>query len=236
MDYSEAQLAHPTRKAGSRWYFAGMAAVLLAIVAVGFAKSFYLRNVIHHAHSPVALPGYLVLHGILLSAWFLLFFVQSVLAATGRVPIHRSLGGAGAVLAVAIFALSMVVVVRSVARETSLVVFGDMIILVLFLILVVTAIWRRQNPEVHKRLMLIASICMVAPAMARWPGAQALLPLSVLVPQLLLLASLIAYDVMTRRRVHAATIWGVAMYFAGGGVNIALSSSKFGHALIEALK
>jgi hypothetical protein len=213
-----------------------MASVLLVIVAVGFAKSFYLRNIIHKSHAVSTLPVYLVLHGIALTSWFLLFLGQTLLIKSGNVRLHRSLGVAGAVLAAIVFALSMLVVVRSVVRETPLVVIGDIVILFLFAILVAGGIWFRQKPDVHKRLMLIASIFIVAPAIARWPGAQSMLPLSVLVPQLLLLAAVILYDVLSRRRVHPATIWGVVLYFVASGVTLTLASSKLGHALIEALK
>jgi hypothetical protein len=218
------------------WFFVCMASVLLVIIAVGFAKSFYLRNIIHKSHAVSTLPVYIVLHGIGLTSWFLLFLGQTLLIASGRARLHRSFGIAGAALAAVVFALSLLVVVRSVVRETLLVVFGDIAILFLFAILVAAAIWFRQKPDVHKRLMLIASISIVAPAIARWPGAQSMLPVSVVGPQLLLYAALILYDVLSRRRVHPATIWGVALYVVAVGVTIPLASSKLGHALFEALK
>src|SRR5258708_13820339 len=194
------------------WFFVFMASVLLVIVAVGFANSFYLRNIIPRSHSVLALPVYIVLHGIVVTSWFLLFLSQTVLVASGRVRLHRSFGVAGAALAAVVFALSMLVVVRSVVRTPSLVVLGDIFILFLFAILVTGGIWFRQKPDVHNRLMLIASISIAAPAIARWPGGRAMLPLSVVGPQLLLSAPLILYYVLSRRRVHPATIWGAALY------------------------
>ncbi len=215
MPYSEADQraaavieAKPRARRDSRsWFFVCMASILLVIVAVGFAKSFYLRNIIHKGHAVSHLPVYIVLHGIVLTSWFLLFLGQTLLVASGRVRLHRSLGVAGAALAAVVFALSLLVVVRSVVRETPLVVIGDIVVLFLFAILVAGGIWFRQKPDVHKRLMLIASISIVAPALARWPGAQSMLPVSVVGPQLLLYAALILYDVLSSRRVHPATAW-----------------------------
>ena len=218
------------------WFFVCMASVLLVIVAVGFAKSFYLRDIIDKSHPASHLPAYIVLHGIVLTSWFLLFLGQTSLVATGRVRLHRSFGVAGAALAAVVVALSMMVLVRSVVREPPLVVIGDMFILLLFAALVAGAIWFRQKPDVHKRLMLVASITIVGPAIARWPGGRSMLPLSVVGPELLLFAALILYDVLSRRRVHQATVWGVALYFVALGVTIALASSNLGHALVEALK
>jgi hypothetical protein len=214
-----------------------MAVVLLVIVAVGFARSFYFRNILNAGHrTSSTLPAYLVAHGIVLTLWFLLFLGQALLASSGRVRLHHSLGIAGAALAAVLFALSMLVVVRSVVRETSLVVIGDIALLILFAILVTASIRFRRKPEVHKRLIVIASISIVAPAIARWPGAQSMLPLSVVVPQLSLYAALVVHDVRSSRRVHPATAWGVASYLVAAGVSIPLAMSKLGHTLVNALK
>jgi hypothetical protein len=220
-----------------RWFFISIAAVLLVIIAVGFARSFYLRSIFNGAHAAgTRLPTYIVAHGIILTLWFLLFLVQTLLASSGRIRIHRSLGIAGAVLAAIVFSLSLVVVVRSVSRETPLVVIGDMIVLILFAIFISLGILFRRKPDVHKRLMTIASISIVAPAIARWPGAQAMLPLSVVLPQLSILAAQVVYDVRSRRRVHPATAWGVAAYLVAIGITLPLASSKLGHSLVNALK
>lgn len=220
-----------------RWFFFSLALVLLMIVAVGFARSFYLRPIFAAGRpGSVTLPTYIVLHGIALTLWFLLFLFQTLLARFGRVRLHRSLGAAGVVLAAVLFGLSMLVVVRSVVRETALVVLGDMALLILFAILIVASVRFHRKPEVHKRLMAIASVSIVAPAIARWPGALALLPLSVLVPQFVLFTSLIVYDVISRRRIHPSTAWGMALYIVAVGITIPLAMSKFGHAFIESLR
>jgi hypothetical protein len=57
-----------------------MAALLLATVLVGFAPSFFLRA--YFGTPP--LPMYLQLHGVVLTAWFLLFFVQTSLIASHK--------------------------------------------------------------------------------------------------------------------------------------------------------
>ena len=212
-----------------------MAAVLLVIVAVGFARSFYLRNLIGAGHS-TSLPAYLIVHGVVLTLWFLLFFCQTLLASSGRIRLHRSLGIAGVTVAAIVFGLSMMVVVRSVVRETSLVVIGDIAILFLFAALITASVQYRRQPEYHKRFMTVASISIVAPALARWPGAQAMLPLSVVLPQLSLYAALALYDIRSRRNVHPATAWGVASYLVAAGISIPLASSSLGHSLVNSLK
>jgi len=215
-----------------RWFYVSAASILLVIVAVGFARSFYLRSLFGGS----GLPAYIVLHGIALTLWFLLFLVQALLVAMGRVRIHRSLGFVGAGLAAIVLGLSAVVVVRSVVRETPLVVIGDMALLALFAILVTAGVLFRRKPESHKRLMVIASISIVAPAIARWPGAQSALPLSVILPQLLLIGAQIVYDVLSRRRVHPATTSGVTLYLIAVAITVPLASSEAGIAFVKSLE
>jgi O-methyltransferase len=230
----------PSMNAGfqnGRWFYVSMASLLLTIVAIGFARSFYLRNTFHPGHAVTSdIPTYIILHGIVLTLWFLLFLAQTILIRSGHVRLHRLLGSAGACLAVVVFSLSMLVVARSVVRETSLVVVGDFALLILFAILFGASMRFRRKPEVHRRLMLVASISNVAPAIARWPGAQKMLPLSVVLPQLLLFAALIIYDLALKRRVHPASAWGVASYIIALGISIPLALTQPGRAFVNALK
>ena len=231
----------PTSGRNVNWFFVWMAFALVIIVAVGFAPSFYLPSVIRPEQSAAgkySFPAYIVLHGILLSLWFLLLLTQAVLVATKRVHIHRLMGIAGVAIAAALVPLSFFVVARSVARSNlgGLAVIGDYGVLLLFALLVTLAIRNRRKPDVHKRLMLIASISLAAPAIVRWPGAEAAVPFSVLVPQLTLFAALIVHDIVTRRRVHPATGWGVAAYFVVAGVCVPLAMSDFGRQIVTLLK
>jgi hypothetical protein len=218
-----------------------MASVLLVIVAVGFAPSFYLPGILRPEQAAAGglnLPPYIVLHGIAITLWYLLLLIQSLLIAKRRVRVHRALGMGGAALGAALVPLSLLVVTRSVARSNLgvLPVIGDFGLLALFTILVTLGIHFRSKPKVHKRLMLIASIGLVAPAMARWPGAHAALPLSVIIPQLTMYGAIIVHDIVTGRRVHLATAWGVAAYVVTMGVSVALANTEIGHQLVNSLK
>ncbi len=224
-----------------RWFFVSMASVLLVIVAVGFAPSFYMPGVLRPdeaAAGKLSFPFYIVLHGIVLSLWYLLLFTQALLVARNRVALHQKLGIAGAVLAAILVPLGLVVVTRSVARSNlgAQPVLGDYALLTLFAIMVGLAIRHRGTPEVHKRLMLMASISIVAPALARWPGAEALVPISVIGPQLALFLAIMGHDLVTRRRVHRVTGWGTLAYFVAVGVTVPLASSDLGLRLVDSLK
>ncbi len=65
-------------------FFTTMAVLLLVIVFVGFAPSFYLKIFFDTPE----LPWYVHLHGAVLTAWFTLFLAQTVLIATKRTATH----------------------------------------------------------------------------------------------------------------------------------------------------
>jgi len=63
-----------------RFFFSGMAVVVLASVFVGFARSYYLAGVFK-----APLPNLLVhVHGAVFSCWILVLIVQTYLVAAGR--------------------------------------------------------------------------------------------------------------------------------------------------------
>jgi hypothetical protein len=222
------------RTASRNPFFAGMSAVTLFIVLSGFTPTLYLRPVFN----PPAIPGYLFLHGIVLTSWFLWLCVQTLLIQSGRTRLHRRLGVAGAVVAAAVpFAGLMAtagVVGRVVASGIALdadasvlgigvsgpvvrflsgVVWGNLSSAVSFAVLAWTGILLRRRVAVHKRLMLLATIAVLGPALARlarlplFGGEQG--PFTVIVT-FALLGAVIVHDVATLRRIHPATAFGIA--------------------------
>ena len=86
------------------------------------------------------------------------------------------------------------------------------------------AVLMRNRPAVHKRFMLIASISIMGPAIDRLPLLPPLdgvfaslfagfsMPpqiFAALIGTLSLLLALPVHDLVSRRRIHAGTIWGV---------------------------
>ena len=237
-----------TRARARSRFFVVLAAVLLTIVAVGFARSFYFRSwwlATHPALREPALPGYLILHGLLLTAWYVGFLVQTFLIASRRVRLHRTLGAISVGLAVGVLAMSALVVVRSVARSADggvpasrlvPVVLGNFGTLVLFAGYFATGIIYRRRPDVHKRVMLLAAISLISPAIARVPGALTMFPVFILLPVLVMLVALIGYDLRYLRRVHPATAWAEVAYVAVVGGFLVASSTAFGLRIVEALR
>src|SRR5260370_38389164 len=143
------------------------------IVLAGFARSYYLKAFFGFP----ALPSLLVhVHGIVMTSWVVLFVTQVTLVETGRTRTHQRLGVFGAVLAVLIVIVGVLTGIAGAARGATpgppalqflVIPLGDMLV---FAILVGTALYfRRDRLDVHKRLMLLAAVNLLAPAIARIP-------------------------------------------------------------------
>src|SRR5436309_1847864 len=68
-----------------RWFCLAMAASAVIVVFVGFAPTYYLKG----TSAPASLPMRVHVHGVLFTAWIVLFFAQSALVAVRRVALHR---------------------------------------------------------------------------------------------------------------------------------------------------
>jgi uncharacterized membrane protein YozB (DUF420 family) len=146
--------------------------VLLVVVLLGFSPSFYLRPAFHHV---AQLPTLLYVHGAVLTCWFLLTVVQGRLIRTQRLRFHRRFGyvAAGYAAVVIVFGilanLNLISEIDSPADGENIVVWGNFFTLVMFAAFVSLAVVFRNRPEAHKRLMLLASMSIVGPALGRLP-------------------------------------------------------------------
>ncbi|HET7924048.1 MAG TPA: hypothetical protein VFL30_04075, partial [Rhodanobacteraceae bacterium] len=123
-------------------------------------------------------------------------------------------------------------------RFAAQVVWGNFISIAVFAGLVAAAIVLRRHPETHKRLMVLASIAIVGPALARisrWPifGGED----SPFIPVVLLalLLAVIAHDLVRERRVHKATICGVGVIVAAAIAQQLIAGSELGRSVVRML-
>lgn len=214
----------PTTEAGKRHrsrFFVWIAIAMLAVVALGFGRSFFLRPLF--IEEP--LPLYLVAHGAVMTAWYLLFLAQAVLVQLGRTGLHRKLGIAGLGLAVAVVVSAVQVQLNIVPRRISAgtitgpedlslgvgFALASMSSLLPFVALIALAIWQRRKAAMHKRLMFWALVWTIGPAFAAGrPLGEALDPLvQPYLPffpfDLIWFVALLAYDWKTKRRIHPVT-------------------------------
>jgi hypothetical protein len=238
----------PVRPVGSRdRLFYGTVAVLMAVVAfVGFAPTFYLKvftggpMVTFGAGRPFTPLVYL--HGVLFTSWVALFIVQTALISSRRVAVHRRVGIAGAVLAAAMIVVAMMTAVAGAKRSAGPPGIPPLVFLaipvfdmVMFATFVTAALALRRRKEAHKRLMLLAYVSILAAPVARLPGVLALGPLAFYGIAFVFLAAGIVYDLVSRRRVHPAYVWGGALLVASVPLRLAISGTATWMAIAHAL-
>ncbi len=162
-------------------------------------------------------------HGVVMTAWFAFFLLQARLVATGNTLTHRKLGVAGVFLALLLVTMGLQVAIASARAGVSPLpsipplVFLVMPIgeLVIFTTLVTAAIILRKRSPWHKRLMLLASIALLTPAMAPLPLARDVGPPAFFGLVDLIILACIAFDTVKNRRVHPAYIAGFIVVVVG---------------------
>jgi hypothetical protein len=204
-----------------RIFYSTMAIVMALTVFIGFAPTYYLKlfggePMVTISRGPFTPVVYL--HGALFTSWVLLFVVQTALVANHKVAVHRRLGIAGGVLAIAMVAVGVTTAIMTAARGAAppgvdplaflAIPLGDMI---LFPGFVIAALWMRRNKETHKRLMLLAYISILTAAVARLPHVLPLGPPVFFGLTFIFLLAAVVYDVVTRRRIHPVYVWGGTM-------------------------
>jgi hypothetical protein len=206
-------------RARDRWFYSGMALAIAVTVFAGFAPTYYLRPYFH----PQPLRPLLHLHGLIFTAWVLLLLMQTSLVAARRTDVHRRLGlAAMALVPLMLLVGATTAVVRAKEGFTPpggpppqvflVIPLFDMVI---FGVLAGAALALRRRSDTHKRLMLLATIGLLAAPIARLPFAllRAGPPAFFGLTDLFVLAC-VAYDLATRRRVQPATAWGAGLIVA----------------------
>ena len=220
-------VSHPT----GRWFFVGMALVMLAISIAGF-----LPAIIDPATRRAPLTPFAAAHGIVFLLWLLLYLAQSLFVANRRVDLHRRLGLTSIALLALMIPLGFTTTTAMVRRgfdlsgdqhvdlhpdgQTSVdgptASAGNFIALLAFFILAGAAILYRHRPAVHKRLMLFGNITlMLAPirhllghirSNLLSPGSAA----AFVVIYVSFLLAPVAFDFLTEKRVRFLTA-GIAI-------------------------
>ncbi len=194
-------------------FYGGLAAVATTIVFAGFARTYYLNG--FFVNKP--LTPLLHLHGVLFTSWLVLLVTQVSLVAANRTDIHRRLGMAGAGLAMGMVVVGIATAITAAKLGHAppglpplLFLIVPLFDMVMFPSLVGAGFYFRRHPATHKRLMLLATLVLLPPAIARLPFTfiQSGGPIAFFgLPDLLMLGC-IGYDTVTHRRLHPAFLWG----------------------------
>ena len=204
------------------------------LVLVGFSKAYYLRPFFDLAPLYSNLVRF---HGVVMTAWVLLFAAQTWLVSAKKVKLHMKLGWAGVVLAVLVLATGYLVSIGAVAHQTAgdrggvpplsflVVPLADLVLYVLFFGL---AIYWRTRPAEHKRLMILTAANFLPPAAARMPVdlLQAMGPFWLFgLPTVLTTAALV-YDAWRHRRINWVFLAGSVVLIASFPLRIWIAGTE----------
>lgn len=248
-----ATLARPSiRPNADRLFFSGMAVAIAITIFAGFAPTYYLSWWLHGVTSRgvaggASLTPLVHVHAIVGTFWIVLFTVQAGLIARRRHDLHRKLGAASLFLAVSLIVIGYLTAVDAARAGNSPPGWDDKAFLLiplssllLFGAFVAAGVLNRRRPDRHKRLMLLGTIALLLPALARlvrMVGAP-FLPVGVLGGLLVLnlfVAALVAFDLARLGRVHPVTIWGAVIFLLAWPARIWLGSTVAWQNVAQAL-
>lgn len=203
---------------GERLFFGGMGLLVLALVFVGFAPSFFLRGSVTPWRSLGPISPLVIVHAILFSAWVVFYIVQTALISARRHRLHRTFGTASLALAVAMVVTGVLVAAHSAAEgrappgiDPMTWIWISLTDIILFVGLVWSGYRERHDAQVHKRLMLLSTLVMLGAALGRIP----MFPPGFLYGEgntliaVILMLPLVAWDLARRGRVMLVTVLGI---------------------------
>ena len=202
-------------------FFQLMSVACLVVALIGFSPTFFFPLIGGtFARAPVA-----YVHAILFFAWLIFFIAQASLIRGRNVSVHRRLGWLGAALATAIVIVGVPASLDSLHRglanrgEDTRVLrdfVGNLLSFLIFGALVAAALVLRRDTATHKRLLLLATISILAPAWNRFAlflpaGVNPVVFMAMLYVPLLVA---IAHDFLTHKRVHPVYLWVGCLFIA----------------------
>lgn len=219
-----------------RRFYTVMAAIIALTVFAGFAPTFYLRGFFEQKKQ---LTSLVILHGILFTSWIALFVTQVRLVAVKRTDVHRKLGVAGGFLAAAMPVVGFLAAIESAKHGFTppngppplVFLIVPLTDVVLFPTLVGLALYFRRRTDIHRRLMLVATLAILTPAIARIAfirpyGIPAFLGLT----DLFILGAL-AYDRIRNGRFHPAFVWGAILVIVSQPARILFAQTAVWHSI-----
>lgn len=158
-------------------FYSGAAAFLLIVMLLGF-QQFYLHGKAYPGRELTPpIRTLVILHGIGMTAWMLLFLSQPLLIVNGGRRAHMLFGRAGAVLAAGLVFIGLKLGIDA-ARVNppamklwGLVPKQFMIIpvstILMFAVFVIIGVWNRRRPKVHRPMMLLGTLAAITAALDR---------------------------------------------------------------------
>ncbi|MGE3992821.1 hypothetical protein [Pseudorhodoplanes sp.] len=232
-------------RSGATSFYLYMSLCCAAVAFIGFAPTYWLPL----ASKTLKVNPVVHVHGALFFSWSLFLVFQTWLASSGQIARHRSVGMIGVSFATAMTIFGTLVAINAMKEAAAIGMRSEGIAfavvplsgIAFFAIAFTLAVVYVRQPDVHKRLMLLAAISILDAAVARWfltflapPGAVGPPPVAVAIPPAivawLLVVAAMVFDWRTRGRPHAVYAIGGTALLLIKLLNLPLSASQGWHA------
>ena len=159
-----------------RFFYTAAGAVFLVLIVAGFQRYIFGGRHFDGSAIDATILATVVAHSSAIFAWFLLFFVQSLLISTKNRKVHMKLGWSVLVIGSTIAVTGLLVAYRSIRLVPSqnvlgwpgpqflLIMFAE---IALFVAFVAIGVLNRKRPRIHRPMMLMASLSILSGATAR---------------------------------------------------------------------
>jgi hypothetical protein len=167
-----------------RYFYTAAGLIFLVLTVIGFQG--YIFGGKHPDGSSIdpSILATVVVHSSSVFAWYVLFFVQSLLISTHNRRVHMKLGWSVLLVASMIAVTGPLVAIRSIklgafsanvfdwpGPQFLFIMFSEIALFVTFTIIGVV---NRKRPRVHRPMMLMASLAMLSGATARIPAVNSI--------------------------------------------------------------
>ncbi|MBC6365846.1 hypothetical protein [Algoriphagus sp. AK58] len=205
----------PSTAPYSKSYFSWITVILLVLALIAFSD-----NLIYDIGQESNSDPKFVIHGLFFLAWFIILVVQTNLIRKGDIRAHRKWGmiGMGIGLGVVVSTFYVFYAVYEGWEAMEGFVRANRIFTLSFTIMLAWAYWKRNKPDLHKRLLMVGTWLTLGPVVDRVAGKLGgesdwyYLLFEVIIWNGLFI-SLILFDRKTLGKVHPVTWIGFLWFY-----------------------
>jgi uncharacterized membrane protein YozB (DUF420 family) len=169
----------PKKSDPARFFYLGAALTLLALTLAGFQEFYLHGREFGGGEIPPRIFLLVIAHAVFMSCWILLFITQPLLIVSGHRRSHMMLGRIATVLAAAIIVTGTAVAIGSArvhpkdmmldGMPRSQFLAAPLSFMAQFFVFVSLGVLTRRRPEIHRSMMLLATLVTVEAATDRIP-------------------------------------------------------------------
>ena len=159
-----------------RYFYSIVSFVMLVLTFIGFSK--FLLHGREADNGPITpqIVALVIVHGVALLIWIVIFFVQSLLIALKNRKLHMTLGWGGVLVAALVVITSPVMATRSVQLNQAVHLFGmtyAQFLIVMyteiaaFTVFTALAVLYRKKPSLHRSMVVLATLSVVSGSTSR---------------------------------------------------------------------